>query len=124
MPGLFDFAGKNPEFMDLIMVYESRHFVYHESERHLSGSERETACQKVSQEILDLLTALLETAVKQGSIQTDLPARALVLLLWGQVFGVVQVMRMRKSHFEEVFGIGQTALFDRFVKMLETALIR
>lgn len=118
----FSYAQDYPAFMDLIMVYESRHFVYHESERHQSGSERRAACQAVSQDISDLVTACLDTAIRQGRLKTDLAPRPLMLLLWGQVTGVLQILRIREPHFKDVFGLEREALFDRFVRMMETAL--
>lgn len=91
----FEFAREHPAFMDLIMVYESRHFIYHESVRHKVLNDRQAACQAVSQEISDLVTAILETAVQRGELASDLPPRPLMLMLWGQLLGVIQILRIR-----------------------------
>ena len=78
----FSYAVDNPGFMDLIMVYESRHFVYHESERQKSVHDRWAACQAVSQEMANMATDALEKAVNRGVLATDLPPRALMLVIW------------------------------------------
>ena len=118
----FGFAEKYPEFMDLIMVYESRHFVYHEADKPDHYSKRQAACQKVSDDIADRVTATIEKAVKNGSIVTDLAPRQLMLLLWGQIFGVIQILRIREKNFEGAFGLSRDALFTHFVDLMQTAL--
>ncbi|WDP89075.1 MAG: TetR/AcrR family transcriptional regulator [Desulfobacter sp.] len=120
----FAFAQEHPAFMDLIMVYESRHFVYHESERNRPLSERQAACQAVSQELSDLVTATLENAIQRGALRTDLAPRPLMLLLWGQILGVTQILRIREKHFDAVFGMTQEDLFNHFLRMMETSLVK
>lgn len=118
----FGFARENPGFMDLIMVYESRHFVYHESERRQAGGERRAACQNVSQQMADLATQSLENAVKKGVLKPKLPPRALMLAIWGQMLGVIQVLRIRQKHFKKAFGIEQEQLVDHFIEMMAVSL--
>ncbi len=120
----FCFAEEYPEFMDLIMVYESRHFVYHEADKPDHYNERHAACQKVSDNIADIATAAIETGVKNGSIVTELAPRQLMLLLWGQIFGVLQILRIREKNFEGAFGLSRDALFTHFVALIQTALAR
>ena len=52
----------------------------------------------------------------------DLTARQLMLLLWGQIIGVVKVLHIRERHFTDAYGIDRRVLFDRFVDMIERAL--
>jgi AcrR family transcriptional regulator len=118
----FSFAEKYPEFMDLIMIYESRHFVYHEADKPDHYSRRQAACQKVSDSLADRVTTTIEKAVKNGAIATDLAPRQLMLLLWGQIFGVIQILRIREKHFEKAFGLSREALFTHFVDLIQTAL--
>jgi AcrR family transcriptional regulator len=118
----FRFSEQYPAYMDLIMVYESRHFVYHAADRPSHFGERHAACQTVSNEIADLATAAIEKGLQQGSLATDLAPRQLMLLLWGQIFGVIQILRIREKHFEGTFGLTRENLFDHFVKMVEKAL--
>lgn len=118
----FSFAKNHPEYMDLIMIYESRHFVYHEADKPSHYSTRHAACQEVSAAISDRVTATLEAAVNQGALVTTLEPRQLMLLLWGQIYGVIHILRIRGKNFEHAFGMPRDALFKHFVEMLRTSL--
>ncbi len=118
----FSFAKNHPEYMDLIMIYESRHFVYHEADKPGHYNTRHAACQKVSADIADRVTATIEAAVTQGTLVTSLEPRQMMLLLWGQIYGVIQILRIREKNFEHAFGIRRDALFKHFVEILQTSL--
>ena len=120
----FCFSEDYPVFMDLIMLYESRHFVYHEADKPDHYSKRHAACQAVSDEIADMATATIEKGIRQGTLVTDLTPRQLMLLLWGQIFGVIQILRIREKHFEDAFGLGRDELFNHFVALTESALVK
>lgn len=121
---IFCFSTDHPAFMDLIMRYESRHFVYHEADKPAHYGRRHAACQAVSNEISDMATAAIEKGIAHGVLVTDLAPRQLMLLLWGQIFGVIQILRIREKHFENAFGLSRDELFERFVRMTETALVK
>lgn len=118
----FGYARDYPGFMDLIMVYESRHFVYHDAARQKAVRNRWSACQAVSQEMADLATDALESAIQRGVLETDLPPRALMLVIWGQMLGVVKILRIRNKHFKSVFGLDQDELIDQFIGMMAASL--
>lgn len=118
----FCFAEDYPEYMDLIMIYESRYFVYHEADKPQDYGQRHVACQAVSDQIADMAEAAIEKAMNNGTFITDLKPRQLMLLLWGQIFGVIQILRIREKHFEDAFGLGRDDLFNQFVNMVEKAL--
>jgi len=118
----FSFAEDYPEYMDLIMIYESRYFVYHAADKPADFGHRHIACQKVSDEIADMATTAIKKAIANGRFVTDLKPRQLMLLLWGQIFGVIQILRIREKHFEDAFGLGRNDLFNHFVEMVEKAL--
>ena len=120
----FCFSEDYPVFMDLIMLYETRHFVYHEADKPDHYGERHAACQAVSDEIADMATAAIERGIQQGALVTDLTPRQLMLLLWGQIFGVIQILRIREKHFEGAFGLGRDELFNHFVAFTESALAK
>jgi hypothetical protein len=104
------------------MLYESRHFVYHEADKPDHYGERHAACQAVSDEISDMATAAIEKGKHQGTLVTKLAPRQLMLLLWGQIFGVIQILRIREKHFEDTFGLSRNDLFNHFVALIEAAL--
>ncbi len=118
----FCFSENFPVFMDLIMIYESRHFVYHEADKPDHYGERHAACQAVSDEISDMAAAAIELGIARGVLVTDLAPRQLMLLLWGQILGVIQILRIRKKHFESAFGLSRDKLFKHFVGMIQSSL--
>ena len=119
----FTFAQEHPEDLDLIMRYESGHFNYWSRQnRTRTSGEYQTACQRVSETIMKIVTTAIADGMKSNTIHTTLTPRQLMLILWGQIFGVVQVLRMREAHFEEAFGADHHILFDHFVGMIEAGL--
>lgn len=118
----FDFSMDHPEYLDLIMVYESRYFVYHDREPSVDPGSHLGRCQQVSDDMARMVTAAIETGKAGGGIQSDLAPRQLMLILWGQIFGVMKIFRMRRHRFKDTFGISRKALFDHFVAMVERAL--
>ena len=120
----FCFADEHPAFMDLIMRYESRLFVYHAADKPDDYGRRHAACQAVSGEISALATAAIENGIQQGTLVTDLAPRQLMLLLWGQILGVIQILRIREKNFESAFGLTRDALFGHFVDLMESALAK
>lgn len=122
----FDFSVDHPQYLDLIMAYEGRYFVYHNrtaSTAPAPDSHLEQ-CQQVSDEMAHLVTAAIEAGMARGGVKSDLTAHQLMLILWGQIVGVMKILRMREKNFETAFGISRRALFDRFVGMVERALAR
>lgn len=120
----FCYANEHPAFMDLIMRYESRLFVYHTADKPDDYGKRHAACQAVSDQIAALATTAIEKGIRRGTLVTDLAPRQLMLLLWGQILGVIQILRIREKHFEGAFGLTRDELFNHFVALLETALTK
>lgn len=118
----FDYSLDNPEYLDLIMVYESRHFVYHDRNDTEAPDSILEQCQQMSDDMARIVTAAIEVGMAGGGMRKDLAPRQLMLVLWGQIFGVMKILRMREKHFQKVFGIGRRALFDQFVVMVERSL--
>lgn len=118
----FDFSQNHPEYLDLIMVYESRHFVYHDPDATRETDSHPGRCQQVSDDMARMVSAAIERGMARNGLKTDLTPRQLMLILWGQVFGVVKILRMRRHNFQAAFGISRRVLFDHFVEMVERAL--
>ncbi len=117
----FDFFVETPGYLELIMVFEAKNFVYYPPAGRERLSPGQRACNDISDAIADMITDAIRTRVLAGVIHTDLAPRPLMLILWGQIVGVVQILRMREAHFEETFGLSREALFDQFVCMMEKA---
>ena len=118
----FDFSVQSPEFLDLIMIYESRYFDYLNGDGSFAPDSYRAQCQQVSADMARMVTAAIEKGMEIGTIGKDLTPQQLMLLLWGQIFGVMKIFRMRRQHFREAFGIRPEALFEHFVAMVERAL--
>jgi len=41
-----------------------------------------------------------------------------------QIFGVIQILRIRKKNFEDAFELDRNTLFNHFVGMIQTALTK
>jgi AcrR family transcriptional regulator len=121
---LFDFSMEHPEYLDLIMAYESRYFVYHKRTASVAPDSHRERCQQASEEMAHMVTAAIDAGIAGGGVKSDLTAHQLMLILWGQIVGVMKILRMREKNFEAAFGIGRRALFDQFVGMVEHALTR
>ena len=118
----FDFSTNHPQYLDLIMAYEGRYFVYHDRTASTAPDSHLEQCQQVSDEMAHLVTAAIEAGMARGMVKSDLTAHQLMLILWGQIVGVMKILRMREKNFDAAYGISRGALFDRFVGMVERAL--
>ncbi len=124
----FDFALTHPDYLKLIMVYEANTCVYSPLKKANTISfDDERAgyrekCQAETDKLASLMTKILTRAIKEKRINTNLTPEQLMLILWGQVFGIVQIILMRMDAFEETYGVTYQALFDSFMDMTMTAL--
>lgn len=118
----FAFAMDRPRELDLIMRYETAHYVYDPAGRPPDTDPTRAACQRLSDRMAAMVQAVLDAGQQNGRLRTDLPPRPLMLVLWGQMLGVVQVLRMREKGFRRTFGIDRQALFERFLLMVDQAL--
>lgn len=118
----FDFSIHSPDYLDLIMIYESRHFVYHDRRPAEDPDSVLEQCQQVSDDMARMVTESIEGGMAAGGIRKDLAPRQLMLVLWGQIFGVMKILRIREKHFRKAFDIDRRALFDQFVVMVERSL--
>ena len=83
---------------------------------------RRSLCQQKTDAIADLITRFLARGIENKNIQTSLEPAQLMLLLWGQVFGVMQIILMRQTNFQETYGISYENLFDVFMDMATLSL--
>ncbi|MBU2510356.1 TetR/AcrR family transcriptional regulator [bacterium] len=119
----FNFSLEHPEFLRLIMIYESNNCIYH---KELKSSTPQgvylDACQNETDAIADIMTSTLKRAKDNGTIKTELTPVQLMLILWGEVFGVMQIILMRREHFKDAFGISYHQLFEAFMNMVVAAI--
>jgi AcrR family transcriptional regulator len=121
----FDFSLAHPDYLKLIMVYEANTCVYQagssKGDTRLSGPYKKR-CQEKTDAMAQLMTQCLAGAIAQGQIETQLTPEQLMLILWGQVFGVIQIILMRRQGFDETYGMSYEDLFSTFLDMTTKAL--
>jgi len=69
-----------------------------------------------------LIIKAIECSINDGSIKTTLTPKQLMLILWGQVFGITQIIMIRKDYFKQAYGISHEELFETFLIETEKAL--
>jgi len=119
----FDFAIQHPDYLDLMMVYEARNFIYYETVTSKADQDYRSACQRVSNDIAQLVLDAIARNIEKQVIRTPLTPRQLMLILWGQLFGVMQILRIREKRFDETFGLSRAKLFEYFIELTEKALV-
>lgn len=115
----YRFSLAYPGYFDLIMAYESKRHSY--ALGRVDEATPASACQNISIEYGELLAGALDRDMRAGLIRSMLDARQTMMLLWGQVFGVMQILLMRRDGFEDIYGIAPDAFFERFLDQLELA---
>ncbi|MBN1635031.1 MAG: TetR/AcrR family transcriptional regulator [Deltaproteobacteria bacterium] len=119
----FDFFMKHPDYFDLIMVYESKNCVYYKNDGEHEYGHYKTECRKAADECSEIITVAIQDGIENKSIRTSLTSKQVMLILWGQILGIMQIILMRKSHFEETYEISHEKLFFRFMDLIERALL-
>lgn len=119
---VFDFSVHRPADVALIMTFEDRFFIYHGRKPSPAPNTNLARCRQASEEIARIVTAAIDAGMAAGRVRNDLTARQLMLLLWGQIAGVIKILHRRERHFTAVYGIDRSVLFDRFLDMVEQAL--
>lgn len=127
----FDFSLAHSEYAELIMVYEAQTCVYYGEASPNPGpapsaeafrEDLRAACQAVTDADADMVTQAIAEGIAAGSIRDDMTPRQVMLIVWGQIFGVLKILQMRRNYFRDAFGIDRETLFERFLEMAEKGL--
>ncbi len=118
----FDFSIQYPEYLGLIMIYESNNCVYYKDIRPKKDNGYKAECQKKTDRIADIMTEVIKKEIENNRIKSPLSPIQLMLILWGQVFGVMQIILMRRTYFKDAYGMGYDELYLYFMDMVEKAL--
>ena len=90
-----EFSQKHRDYFDSMLYYES-HVLEFTDENPCAS-----ACESRGQEVLDILVQAINYGINDGSINKDLDAQATAIVLWGQTMGVIQIVTLKREHFEE-----------------------
>jgi len=118
----FTFFLEYPHYFNLIMTYEARNCIYYPAQVSNGIGFYKNECQKIADRNTELILKAIEYGIQEGSIHTTLTPRQLMVILWGQVFGITQIIMMRQTYFKEAFGIDHTELFEKFLLHTEKSL--
>ncbi len=119
----YKFSIDHPEFFNLIMIYESRVHRYYAPDGFADDGSNRAKCQVISEEYGNLVIAAIKDDIDHNRISTRLDARQLMLIIWGEAFGVMQVILMRKQMFQDAYGISHGELFGEFLRMAGRSLL-
>lgn len=115
----YAFSLERPEYFALLMDYESERHSY--ASGRSEGQAPRDVCQNLSEEYGALLADAIGRDLATGRMRSDLDAYATMMLLWGQMFGVMKILLMRREGFEEVYGVGRDEFFQSFIARLESS---
>ncbi|PKL35587.1 MAG: hypothetical protein CVV44_18825 [Spirochaetae bacterium HGW-Spirochaetae-1] len=118
----FRFSLEYPDFFNLIMIYEARSRDYFKKDEVPDSDSFKDQCHEASDRYGRFVIEAIEIGKKSGLIKSELTAQQLMLILWGEVFGVMQIILIRKDHFNEAYGITPEELFNNFMRFTEKAL--
>lgn len=118
----YNFFLDYPEYFNLIMTYEARSCNYYPVDNGNAVSHYKVECQKIADDNTELVLKAIEMGIRDGSINTTLTPKQLMIILWGEVFGITQIIMIRKKYFKEAFGIEHTELFEHFLQHTEKSL--
>ncbi len=119
----YNFSTEHSDYFNLIMTYESRSRNYYGGEEKADDDNgfRER-CSNASDTYGKFVIDAIELGINRGAIKTSLTSQQMMLLVWGQVFGVMQIILMRKDHFSEAYGLSPEDLFNQFLDLMEKSL--
>ncbi|MBU3916279.1 TetR/AcrR family transcriptional regulator [bacterium] len=119
----YEFFMQHPEYLSLIMTYEANTCIYYkELKPEIVEGYYKNECQKQTDLMAEIMTRAITMEIDKGAIKTDLSSTQLMLILWAQVFGIMQVILMRKKHFKDAFGIDYKDLFEAFQSIVSKGI--
>jgi AcrR family transcriptional regulator len=118
----FQFFLENPVYFDLTMRYEARTCVYYRGETMEQLDGFKALCQQATEATAAMLTEAIVIPIEKGTIRTTLNPKQMMLAMWGQISGIIQIILMRQEHFSETFGIEYEAFFEEFLTMIERSI--
>jgi len=112
----YEFSTKNPEYFELWMSYESRRHRYQMGRSAVVDDyDGLDICHNLSIDLAEIMIRWLAAEKKAGRLKTRATPIQLMLLFWGQIYGVMQILLMRQHGFEGTYGTAAKKLFDTFV---------
>ncbi len=109
-----NFSMKNTRYFDLYLRFEREYYVYHKHPVRRYHGDYLVQCQKLMDRISDLVIDAIRKGLEDGSIVSDLDPRHIMLFLWAQSLGVVQVATMRRKYFSKTYDVTMDTFMSEF----------
>lgn len=116
------FYQENRNYFELILRFEINIYAYHKALTVNEHGFYVVECQKVNDAITDTLIEAVKSGIEDGSIKTSLDPKHLMLLIWAQTLGVMQVITMRHKYFDEFYELTPEQFFSYFMSSIGMAL--
>jgi TetR/AcrR family transcriptional regulator len=110
----FIFSLRNPKYFDLNLRFEKKYYAYHKKPPRGHQGDFIAKCQKMIDEMSDLLIEAIKIGIADGSIKTSLDPKHLMLFLWAQIIGAVQVIIMRQKYFTDIYKLTTDTFLEEF----------
>jgi len=118
----YEYFLEYPEYFEFNRIFEARLYYYHRPALQDDMGEFAVHCQKVNDDISDLLIEVIETGINDGTIHSHTSSLNLMLILWGATFGILQVLCMRRSHLRDVYKTTEDKLFSDYIQLIKNII--
>ncbi|MBN1532855.1 MAG: TetR/AcrR family transcriptional regulator [Spirochaetes bacterium] len=113
----YRFSSEYPDFFNLIMTYELRLHIYYNPDYYENRESYAAQCQLISNQCGQIVIDAIAADKSEKMISSHLTPQQLMLIFWGQVFGVMQIILTRKKLFRNFYGITHEDLYNEFITM-------
>ena len=118
----FRFWSDNPISFKFMVMFDHKNRYYHRSANLKEDSSFKMECQKIFDNLADMTIKTLEEAMSEGIIKSHLSPLQLMLILWGELSGVMETIATRKGLLKDTYGITPEDIFLNFTTMVEKSL--
>ncbi|MBN1531778.1 MAG: TetR/AcrR family transcriptional regulator [Spirochaetes bacterium] len=118
----FTYFRDYPAYFEFNRIFEVHTYYYNRPVKEEGFGVFVSRCQEVNDQITDLLIESIELGQEDGSIKNSMGSKKLMLLLWGATFGLLQIIRIRQNHLNDVYDTNEEELFGEFIKTITRIL--
>ncbi|MBN1635945.1 MAG: TetR/AcrR family transcriptional regulator [Deltaproteobacteria bacterium] len=119
----FRFFCEDPVSFNFMIAFDYKNRYYHRPMDPEKDGIFKVECQKIGDDNADLTIRAIEAAIEDGTIKTKLSPLQLLLILWGQLSGVMEMIATREQFLGEIYNTNAEKLFNNFMELTEKSLI-
>ncbi|MCU0844341.1 MAG: TetR/AcrR family transcriptional regulator [Spirochaetes bacterium] len=118
----FAFYREDPVTFDFVILFDYKNRYYHRQTDPAEDRPFVIECQRLGDLNADLAIEAIRQAVDEGAVRTTLTPLQLLLVVWGELSGVMRMIATREAHFEKVYGVTAETLFEGFKAHMQRSL--